>query len=86
MSGRLLTSLHRRIVDDSSGFSVVEMLLVFTLVGLAMIPMAAIQFSSRREVSKADRMSLATEVAMSQVERVKLDGPPAHVAHRDWRP
>lgn len=71
---RLYRRMRTRLVDDAAGFSVMEMLLVFTLIGIAMIPMAAIQFTSRREVSEAERMSTATQMAMSQVERVKLEG------------
>ncbi|HKK72987.1 MAG TPA: type II secretion system protein [Candidatus Krumholzibacteria bacterium] len=66
--------LRSLVIDDRTGFSVVEMLIVFTIVGIAMIPMAAIQFSSRREVAQADRMSRATELAVSQLELIKLDG------------
>lgn len=51
-----------------------EMLLVFTVVGVALIPLAAIQFSSRNEVSQADRMSLATEIAVSRLEEIKFEG------------
>jgi type II secretory pathway pseudopilin PulG len=66
--------LRALVIDDRTGFSVVEMLIVFTIVGIAMIPMAAIQFSSRREVAQADRMSQATELALSQLELIKLEG------------
>lgn len=66
--------LRALVIDDRTGFSVVEMLIVFTIVGIAMIPMAAIQFSSRREVAQADRMSRATELALSQLELIKLEG------------
>ena len=69
----LFLRLRRTLIADT-GFSVVEMLLVFTIVGIAMIPMAAIQFSSRREVAQADRMSQATELAVSRLEFVKLEG------------
>lgn len=66
--------LPKRRKSGEDGFSVVEMLLVFTVVGIALIPMATIQFSSRTQVREADRMSLATEVAISHLETVKLDG------------
>lgn len=64
----------RRLRSDDRGFSVMEMLIVFAVIGIAMIPLASIQFSSRREVNQADRMSLATEVAISRIEEIKLDG------------
>lgn len=70
----LIRRLRRSPFVADTGFSVMEMLLVFTVVGIAMIPLATIQYRSRTAVSQADRMSLATELAVSHLEGIKLDG------------
>ena len=56
------------------GFSVVELLIVLTIVGIAMIPLAGIQFGSRQQVTESERMSEATQIATSRVEAAKLAG------------
>ena len=56
------------------GFSVVELLIVLTLVGIAMIPLAGIQFGSRQQVTESERMSEATQIATSRIEAAKLAG------------
>lgn len=59
---------------DAKGFSVIELLVVLTVLGIAMIPLISLQFTSRREAAEAERMSVATQLALSQVERIKFEG------------
>ena len=56
------------------GFSIVELLLVFAIVGIAMIPLAGVQFGSSRQITDAERMTEATQIALSSIERVKMAG------------
>jgi Tfp pilus assembly protein PilV len=57
-----------------AGFSIVEMLLVFVLIGVAVIPLATVQFYSRREVSEASRHSRAVQLAQASLERMRSRG------------
>ena len=65
---------------DDRGFSVIELLIVFSVLAVAMIPLAAIQFGSRQEVGEAERMSQATQIAVSQIELARAQGFGAAVA------
>lgn len=69
MSEKLRT-VHR----DQRGFSVIEMLLVFTILAVAVLPLAAVQFQSRHQVSEAQRQSRATQIALAQIERARMVG------------
>lgn len=60
--------------DGASGFSVVELLIVLTILGIAMIPLAGIQFGSRQQITESERMSEATQIATSRIEAAKLEG------------
>lgn len=57
-----------------AGFSIVELLLVFALIGVAVIPLAAVQFYSRREVGEASRHSRAVQLAQASLERMRARG------------
>lgn len=57
-----------------AGFSIVEMLLVFVLIAVAVIPLATVQFYSRREVSEASRHSRAVQLAQASLERMRARG------------
>jgi Tfp pilus assembly protein PilV len=57
-----------------SGFSVVEMLLVFAIVGIAILPLASVQFYSRREVNEAQHHSQAIQLAEAQLEQMRASG------------
>ncbi len=59
---------------NNQGFSVIEMLLVFTVVALAMMPLASIQFSSRQQITEADRQTAALQVAQERIERARMAG------------
>ena len=50
------------------------MLLVFTVLAVAMLPLASVQMSSRREVSEARRESQAMQIALEQIERARMLG------------
>ena len=60
--------------QNEKGFSVIEMLLVFTVVALAMMPLASIQFSSRQQITEADRQTGALQVAQERIERARMAG------------
>lgn len=68
-SGTLVSLLR-----DQRGISIVEMLLVFTVLSIAMLPLAAVQFGSRREVAEAQRESQAMQIALQQIERARMVG------------
>lgn len=59
---------------DAWGFSVVEMLVVFTVLALAMLPLASIQLRSRGQINEAARETQALQLAQAQIERVKMMG------------
>ena len=69
MSEKMCTVLR-----DQRGFSVIEMLLVFTILAVAVLPLAAVQFQSRHQVSEAQRQSRATQIALAQIERARMVG------------
>lgn len=62
------------LLRDQRGVSVVEMLLVFTVLAVAMLPLAAVQFGSRREVAEARKESQAMQIALAQIERARMLG------------
>lgn len=62
------------LLRDQRGVSVVEMLLVFTVLAIAMLPLAAVQFGSRREISQARTESQAMQIALAQIERARMLG------------
>jgi len=67
------TSKRARTGDDA-GFSVIEMLLVFAIVGIAMLPLAGIQFGSREAVREANRHSEAVIMAQAALEEMRAAG------------
>lgn len=69
----MITAL-RNPLRDARGFSVVEMLLVFTILAVAILPLAAVQFQSRYQVSEAQRQTRATQIALAQIERARMVG------------
>ncbi|NNK48751.1 MAG: type II secretion system protein [Gemmatimonadetes bacterium] len=56
------------------GFSLIETLIVLTVLALAMLPLASTQFSSRRTITQADRQTQAMQVAVEQIERARMGG------------
>jgi prepilin-type N-terminal cleavage/methylation domain-containing protein len=64
----------QRLYTDRAGFSIVEMMVVFAIIGVAMIPLASVQFKSRHEITEAERQSQATQLAQAQLERIKMAG------------
>lgn len=56
------------------GFSLIETLIVLTVLALAMLPLASTQFSSRRAITQADRQTQAMQVAVEQIERARMGG------------
>jgi len=58
--------------DD--GFSLIEALIVLTVLALAMLPLASTQFNSRRTITQADLQTQAMQVAVEQIERARMGG------------
>lgn len=56
------------------GFSLIEALIVLTVLALAMLPLASTQFSSRRTINRADQQTQAMQVAVEQIERARMGG------------
>jgi Tfp pilus assembly protein PilV len=59
---------------DESGFSIVEMLIVFSILAIAMLPLTAVQLGSRHQITEAERQSQAVQIAQAQIERAKASG------------
>jgi prepilin-type N-terminal cleavage/methylation domain-containing protein len=75
-----MTTLFDTRIDSSStklghgGFSLVEIMIVLSLVGLALIPLSGIQFGSRRTVVAADRYYEAVTIAQENLEEMRASG------------
>ena len=65
--------MNRARVSSQAGFSLVEVLVVFIIVSLAILPLAGVQLSSRRAVDEAQRYGEAVEVAQTQLEKLRVD-------------
>ena len=63
-----------RNAQSQNGFSLVETLVVLTVLGVAMLPLASTQFNSRRAITEADRQTQAMHIAVEQVERARMGG------------
>ncbi len=63
----------RATASSQAGFSLVEVLIVFIIVSLAVLPLAGVQLSSRRAVDEAQRYGEAVEVAQTQLEKLRVD-------------
>jgi Tfp pilus assembly protein PilV len=74
MVGRHPDQSRRRARRSQAGFSIVEMLLVFAIIGIAVLPLATVQFYSRREVTEAGRHTRAVEMAQATIERMRARG------------
>jgi len=53
------------------GFSLVEIMVVMTILAVGVIPIAVVQSQARREVVEADRHTDAIALAQAQLERLK---------------
>ena len=71
---RLPDSLVRQSSRATRGFSIVEMLVVFTVLGVALLPLASIQFRARQEISESMRQTQANQLALDQIERLRAAG------------
>lgn len=56
------------------GFTVVEMLIVFSLLAVTLIPLATVQFQARHQVSEAELQTRATQIALARIERARTLG------------
>ena len=63
-----------RQLRQNGGFSIIEMLMVFAIVGIAMLPLAGIQFGSREAVNEASRHSEAVIIAQTSLEGMRAVG------------
>lgn len=66
--------MTRRTDRQEGGFSLVEVLLVFVLVGVALMPLAGVQINSRRAVDEAQRYGEAVALAQTQLEQLRVTG------------
>lgn len=65
--------MNQATASSQAGFSLVEVLVVFIIVSLAVLPLAGVQLSSRRAVDEAQRYGEAVEVAQTQLEKLRVD-------------
>lgn len=67
---------HRvsRVTGRDDGFTMVEMLIVFSLLAITLIPLATVQFQARHQVSEAELQTRATQIAMGRIERARTLG------------
>ena len=63
-----------RQVAGQDGFTLVEAIIVLTLLAMAIVPLANTQFSSRRLITRADRQTQALQIAVGEVERARMRG------------
>lgn len=56
------------------GFSTIEMLAVFTVLAIALIPLVSIQLRARNQISESQRESQANQLAVDQIERIRAAG------------
>lgn len=59
---------------DREGFTLAEILVVLVILTIGIVPLAVVQSSARREVSKSDRYTQAIALAQDRVERAKALG------------
>jgi Tfp pilus assembly protein PilV len=63
--------LTGRVKPDGMGFSIVEILIAIVILGLALLGFAGVTFYSINQVHSADMVSVATTLAMDQLEAIK---------------
>jgi prepilin-type N-terminal cleavage/methylation domain-containing protein len=63
-----------RATGRDDGFTMVEMLIVFSLLAITLIPLATVQFQARHQVSEAELQTRATQIAMGRIERARTLG------------
>ena len=68
------TSPVKRQISGQDGFTLVEAIIVLTLLAMAIVPLANTQFSSRRVITRADRQTQALQIAVGEVERARMGG------------
>jgi prepilin-type N-terminal cleavage/methylation domain-containing protein len=56
------------------GFSLIEMMAVFTILAVAILPLASIQFRARRQISESMREGQATQLAHDLIEGARAAG------------
>lgn len=59
---------------STRGFSLIEMMAVFTVLAVAILPLASIQFRARQEISESMRESQATQLAHDLIENARAAG------------
>ena len=59
---------------STGGFSLIEMMAVFTILAVAILPLASIQFRARQEISESMRESQATQLAHDLIENARASG------------
>jgi prepilin-type N-terminal cleavage/methylation domain-containing protein len=59
---------------DRGGFTLTEILVVLVILTIGIVPLAVVQSSARREVSKSDRYTQAMALAQSRIEQMRGAG------------
>ncbi len=59
---------------NEDGFSLVEILIVFVLIGVALMPLAGVQLNSRRTVHDSMRYGTAVQLAQNELEKLRAAG------------
>ena len=67
-----MKNIFRR--DDNRGFSTIEILAVFTILAVALIPLVSIQMRARQQISESQREAQANQLAVDQIERIRAGG------------
>ncbi|RKZ08362.1 hypothetical protein DRQ53_02795 [bacterium] len=59
---------------NEKGFSLIETLIVMTVLAISILPLVSTQFNSRRAITEADRETQAMQIAVEQVEMARMRG------------
>jgi prepilin-type N-terminal cleavage/methylation domain-containing protein len=59
---------------SARGFSLIEMMAVFTVLAVAILPLASIQIRARQEISESMREGQATQLAHDLIENARASG------------
>ncbi len=65
---------HRNPVNDSAGFSLVELMVVLVILTIGLLPLALVQMRAQQDVFETGQFTEALQVAQLQMEGVKARG------------
>ncbi len=73
-AGRIRAAADRAPRPDRGGFTLTEILVVLAILTIGIVPLAVVQSSARREVSRSDRYTQAIALAQDRIEQAKAAG------------